>query len=57
METPQSKQLGPLSKLNKRNTSASKKLTVTSCQQVMTSPLFSGFLANLEQSEIWIPDR
>ena len=29
---------------------------MTSCQKIVTSLSFFGFLANLEQSEGWIPD-
>ena len=48
--------LGPLTKLDKRNKTTSKKLTMTSCRKVMTSKSFFGFLTNLERSRGWIPD-
>ena len=42
--------LGPVTKLDKRNKTTSKKLTLTSCQTIVKSLPFFGFLANLEQS-------
>ena len=48
--------LGPLTKLDKRNETTSKRLTWTSCQKTVTSLLFFRFLANLEHSRGWIPD-
>ena len=43
--------LGPVSKIDKKNKTTSKKnLTMTSCQKIVTSSLFFAFLANLEQS-------
>ena len=49
--------LGPVTKLDKRNKTTSKKLTLTSCQKIVTSLSFLEFLANLEQSGGWIPDK
>ena len=48
--------LGPVIKLDKRNRTTSKKLTMTSCRKIVMSLSFSGFLANLEQSAGRIPD-
>ena len=50
--------LGPVTKLDKRNKTTSKKLTMTSCQQIVTSLSFFQFMANLEQfgsrgSDVW----
>ena len=42
--------LGPLPKLDKRNKTTSKKLTMTSCRKIVTSLSFFRFFANLEQS-------
>ena len=41
---------GPVTKLDKRNKTTSKNLTLTSCPKIVTSLLFFGLLANLEQS-------
>ena len=49
-------ELGPVTKLNKRNKATSKKLMMTSCQKIVTSLSFFGCLANLEQSGGRIPD-
>ena len=48
--------LGPVIKLNKKNTVTLKKLTMMSCQQIVMSLLFFQFMANLEQSGGRIPD-
>ena len=48
--------LGPVTKLDKKNTARSKNLTMASCQQVMMSLSFYQFMANLEQSGGWILD-
>ena len=48
--------LGPVTKLDKKNKATSKKLTMMSCRQIVTSLSFSQFLANLEQSGSRIPD-
>ena len=40
--------LGTVTKLDKRNTAASKNLTITSCRQTVTSLSFFRFIANLE---------
>ena len=48
--------LGPVIKLNKKNTVTLKKLTMMSCQQIVMSLLFFQFMANLEQSGSRIPD-
>ena len=46
--------LGPVTKLGRKNREMSKKLTMTSCQQMSLSN--SGLMTNLEQSGSWIPD-
>ena len=46
--------LGPVTKLNKRNTATSKKLTVTSYRQRVTSLSVFCFMANFKQSGSWI---
>ena len=46
----------PVTKLDKRNKTTSKKLTMTSSGQIATSLSFFQFMANLEESEIWIPE-
>ena len=48
--------LGQVTKLDKRNKTTSKKLTMTSCQQVVTSLSFFRYMASLKQSGTWIPD-
>ena len=48
--------LGPVTKPDKRNKTTSKNLTLTSCQKIVTSFSFFGFLANLEQSGGRTPD-
>ena len=48
--------LGPVTKLDKRNKTTSKKLTLTSCLKIVMSLSFFGFFANLEQSRGRIPD-
>ena len=48
--------LGPVTKLDKRNKTASKNLTMTSCQKIVTSVSFFQFTANLKQSGSRIPD-
>ena len=40
---------GPVTKLDKRNKATSKNFTLTSCQKIVTSLSFIGFLSNLEQ--------
>ena len=47
--------LGPVSKLGKRNTATSKRLTMSCLQIVMSLPFFQ-FMTNLEQAESQIPD-
>ena len=47
--------LGSVTKLDKRNKTMSKKLTLTLCGKIMMSLSFFGFLANSEQSEDRIP--
>ena len=50
--------LGPLCKIVKRNNDdVNKNPTMTSCRQVMTSLLLSGFLSDLPQPGRRIPDR
>ena len=47
--------LEPVTKLDKRNRNTSKKkLTMTSCQQIIVSPSFFQLMVDLEQSETWI---
>ena len=48
--------LRPVTKLDKRNKTTSKKFDVTSCRKIVMSLSFFGFLANLEQSGGRIPD-
>ena len=48
--------LGPITKLDKRNKTTSKNLTMTSCRKTVTSLSFFGFLAKLEQSGSQILD-
>ena len=48
--------LEPVTKIDKRNKITSKNLTVTSCQQVLTSLLFFQFMATMEQSRSRILD-
>ena len=48
--------LGPATTLDKRQKTIIKYLTMTSCQKIVTSLSFFGFMANLEQSRTRIPD-
>ena len=48
--------LGPVTKLDKRNTATSKKLTMTSCMQIVTSLSFFRFVTNLKLPGSRIPD-
>ena len=48
--------LGPVTNLDKRNKTTSKKKMMMSCWQIVTSLSFFQFMANLEQFKIWIPD-
>ena len=48
--------LRPVTKLDKRNKTTSKKLMMTSCRKNVTSLPFSRFSANLEQFGGWIPE-
>ena len=48
--------LGPVTKLDKRNTSTPKKCVDTSCRQILTSLFFLQITANLQPSWSWIPD-
>ena len=48
--------LGPVTQLDKRNKTTSKKLTITSCRQTVVSLSYFRFMANLEQSRSRIPD-
>ena len=48
--------LGPVTKLNKINKTASKNFTMTPCHEIVTSLLFFQFMANFEQSGSWSPD-
>ena len=47
---------GTVTKLDKRNTAIQKKLTTTSCQQIVTYLSFFQFMVNLEQSRSQIFD-
>ena len=47
--------LGPVTKLDKRNKTTLKNLTLTSCRKTVTSLSFFRFLANLEQTGGRIP--
>ena len=49
--------LGSVTKIDRRNKKMSKKLTLKSCQQIVTSLLFFWFIADLEQSGSWTPDE
>ena len=48
--------LGPVTKLDKKSKTTSKKSMMTSCHQILTSLPFSQFKDNLEQSETRITD-
>ena len=48
--------LGPVTKLDKRNSKKSKKLAMTPCREIVTSLSFFQFIANLEQFGSWISD-
>ena len=48
--------LGPVTKLNKINKTASKNFTMTPCHEIVTSLLLFQFMANFEQSGSWSPD-
>ena len=48
--------LGPVTKLDKRNMETSKNLSMTSCQQIVTSFLSFKFIANLGKFGSQIPD-
>ena len=48
--------IGPITKIDKRNTATSKNITMTSSRQILTSLSFFQFMANLEQSGSQIPD-
>ena len=48
--------LRSVTKIDKRNTTTPKKLTVMSCQQIVSSLSFSQFMGNLEQSSSEISD-
>ena len=48
--------LGPVTKLDKRNTTRLKNLAIRSFQEIVTSLLFFRFMTTLEQSESWILD-
>ena len=43
-------EVGPITKLDKRNKRISKKMTIMSCRQIVTSLSLFRFMANLEQS-------
>ena len=49
-------ELGPVTKLDKRNMGTSKKLTMTSCREIVASMFFLWFMANLEQFRNRISD-
>ena len=46
--------LGPVTKIDKRNTAASKKIDNNICQQIVTPLSFFQFMANLQPPESWI---
>ena len=48
--------LGPVTKIDKRNKTVLKKLTMVSYQQIVTSLSCFQFIANFEQSRSQIPD-
>ena len=48
--------LGPVTKLDRRKKTTSKKLTMMSCRQIVKSLSFFQFMANSEQSGSRIPD-
>ena len=48
--------LRSVTKIDRRNTTTSKKLTVMSCQQIVSSLSFSQFMGNLELSSSEISD-
>ena len=48
--------LGPVTNLTKETRERQKKLTMMSCQQIVTSLSFFQFMANLEQSRSQIPE-
>ena len=48
--------LGPVTKLDKRSKTGSKKLSMTTCQQIEMSLSFFRFMTNLEKCESRIPD-
>ena len=48
--------LGPVTKLDKRSQTTSKKM-MTSCRRIVTSLSFFRLIANLEQSRSRIPDE
>ena len=48
--------LGPVTKPDQRNKATSKRITITSCRQIVTSQSFFRFVASFEQSRGWIPD-
>ena len=48
--------LRAVTKPDKRNKSTSKKLTMASCQQIVTPLSIFGYMANLELSGSQIPD-
>ena len=47
--------LGPITRIDKRNKTTLKKITMTSYREIVTSLSFFGFLAHLEQSGDQIP--
>ena len=48
--------LGSVTKIDRRNTITSKRVTMTSCWRIITSLLFFQFKANLGKSACPIPD-
>ena len=48
--------LGPVTKLDKRNKTTSKNVTLTPCQKIVTSLSFFRFLVNMKQFGGRIPD-
>ena len=47
---------GPVTKLDKRNTTTSKEIDYDVCRQIMTSSLFFRFVVDLEQSRTRLPN-
>ena len=48
--------IGPVTKIDKRNTTISKKLMITPCREIVTSLLFLEFMVNFKQFASRISD-